>query len=93
MEIHYWYFFKCIYTGFLGKVFVAADFISSCPLTISILVMIFAYMICNFKRKKIALPPYNPDNMTNTLRIFTGTKSPEYVLKCWRSLGNVFMCK
>ena len=54
--------------------------------------VIFLFSIDIIKKRK-KLPPYNPDNMLETIKIFTGTKTPEYVLDCSRSVGSVFMCK
>ena len=45
------------------------------------------------QRKKKHLPPFNPDNIFETIKIFTGTKNVEYVLATNKYLGNIFTCK
>ena len=53
-------------------------------------ILLFSIIMVQTRRK---LPPYNPDNMLETIKIFTRTKTPEYVLDSSSSVGSIFMCK
>ena len=61
-------------------------------IAIVLLVISILYTVVVFKRRK-RIPPYNKENMFETFKLFTGTKSPEYMLNCCRTVGNVFTCK